>query len=749
MKRKLERMLSAAVLAGMLAWGLTNTLLTAFGVYDLGLTADKTRLLLWVLVASVLSAAAAEIRYGWIAGVLPAVGAVLQLCTKGRLLVSLEALLFQITVPYHEAYQCGRIRWSDQPLSEGDASMWLIILGAVTVWLTVRAVHGRGRSVPVILGAVVLLVCIGVPAVMPDLLPLLCLLSGMILLLLMGGVTGRGEEHTRTMGMLMAPVLLSTVVVLMAVPEGGLGVMPRDITAKVSEWLSSGFVGLSSLLRGDGFAATTIFSEKVELDKQGPRKESEAEVMTVSGAYTGRLYLRGMAYDVYTGTDWKVSGGSWAMDGQYIQSTRNRVSITVETAGKQKIYYIPCYPNSSNELIWKQGKVQNTAGEKTYTVLCMQEVRSLELEPQRVYINGVWNTSLMYNNQLLNYDPEDMAQYLKLPEDSAEAIRECLQAVSEPKKIEGNANISRARYMYEYAQRIAKYVQKLAVYDADTGRMPRGEQDFAVWFMETQDTGYCVHFATAAAVLLRAAGIPARYVTGYTAVFPKDGYTTEVTVQQKDAHAWVEYWLPGVGWMILDATPTAQEDAPGGPASSDRPADSSSQRPDSSSSQKPDSSSSQRPGESSSQRPGTSSGQGNTSRPGGATSGLGEGSGMKIPWKTIGQIFAKVLGLLMLLLSLWSQWWVRLWCRRRQMNHGAPNRKARMRWRACRRMAWLLRENVPQVLHDLTEKACYSNHTLTAEELAVYADYLADGEAQLRKKPQVLQALYRIIFAVY
>jgi hypothetical protein len=31
----------------------------------------------------------------------------------------------------------------------------------------------------------------------------------------------------------------------------------------------------------------------------------------------------------------------------------------------------------------------------------------------------------------------------------------------------------------------------------------------------------------------------------------------------------------------------------------------------------------------------------------------------------------------------------------------------------------------------------------------VYADYLADGEARLRKKPQVLQVLYRVIFAVY
>jgi hypothetical protein len=743
-------MLASAVLAAMLAWGLTNTLLTAFEISDFGVSVDKNRMLLWIMASAVLSAAAAEIKHAGVAGLLPVAGAVLYLCANQRLLISLEALLFQITVPYHEAYKCGRIRWSTTPLTEGEPSMWLILLGAVTVWLTVRAVHGCGRRTPVVIGAAALLVCIGVPAVTPDLLPVLCLISGMILLLILGNMTGKPNERTRMLSILLAPVLLSTLIVLITVPEGGLGVMPQDITAKVSEWLSSGLGGLSSLFRGDGFVTATIFSEKVELDKQGPRKESEAEVMTVSGDYTGRLYLRGMAYDVYTGTDWKVSGGSWVMDDQYIRSGRRRVTMTITTKNKHKVYYVPCYPDLTDELNWTQGKVPNTSGDKTYEMMCMQEIRSLQLDAQKIYINGDWNAWLQYNSELLRFDPDEMKQYLQLPERSADAIRACLQAVEEPKQTSGNADIRRARYMYEYAQRIAKYVQTLAVYDTDTGRMPKGEKDFAVWFMETQNTGYCVHFATAATVLLRAAGIPARYVTGYMTTFPKNS-TNEVTVRQKEAHAWVEYWLPGVGWMILDATPAAQENTPGTPASSDRPSgNTSSQRPDGSSSQKPDSSSSQRPGNSSSQRPGTSSSQGDTSRPGeSGSSQPDEEIGMKIPWQTIGRWMLGLLNILMIPVVLWGQWAVRLWYHRRRMHTGSPNRQARVRWKYCRRMAKLLRQEVPANLRELTEKACFSQHRLTAAELSVYADYLADGEARLRKKPQVLQVLYRVIFAVY
>ena len=80
--------------------------------------------------------------------------------------------------------------------------------------------------------------------------------------------------------------------------------------------------------------------------------------------------------------------------------------------------------------------------------------------------------------------------------------------------------------------------------------------DAARWLVEN-GRGYCVHFATTAAVLLRAAGIPARLVTGY-AVQVQAGVRRTVTGE--DAHAWVEYW-DGEAWRILEATPTVEAPA--------------------------------------------------------------------------------------------------------------------------------------------------------------------------------------------
>lgn len=65
--------------------------------------------------------------------------------------------------------------------------------------------------------------------------------------------------------------------------------------------------------------------------------------------------------------------------------------------------------------------------------------------------------------------------------------------------------------------------------------------------------GFCEHFASSFVFTMRAAGIPARVVTGYQGgeINPVDGY---LVVRQSDAHAWAEVWLKGKGWIRVDPT---------------------------------------------------------------------------------------------------------------------------------------------------------------------------------------------------
>ncbi len=72
-------------------------------------------------------------------------------------------------------------------------------------------------------------------------------------------------------------------------------------------------------------------------------------------------------------------------------------------------------------------------------------------------------------------------------------------------------------------------------------------------FLFDRREGYCEHFSSAFTVLMRAAGIPARVVTGYAGGYrnPVGGYWL---VRKSDAHAWVEIWLADAGWTRLDPT---------------------------------------------------------------------------------------------------------------------------------------------------------------------------------------------------
>lgn len=80
------------------------------------------------------------------------------------------------------------------------------------------------------------------------------------------------------------------------------------------------------------------------------------------------------------------------------------------------------------------------------------------------------------------------------------------------------------------------------------------------FLLETR-TGHCEYFASAMVLMLRSQGIPARFVTGYLGgeYNPLEGY---YVVRQNNAHAWVEAYLPDLGWQSFDPTPPAGR--PGG-----------------------------------------------------------------------------------------------------------------------------------------------------------------------------------------
>lgn len=146
---------------------------------------------------------------------------------------------------------------------------------------------------------------------------------------------------------------------------------------------------------------------------------------------------------------------------------------------------------------------------------------------------------------LVDDDPQEIKnKYLQLPDllpDRVGALAEKLTSSS------GNR--------YDAVTAVKDYLQNGFSYTLDTVVPPAGA-DFVDHFLYETKQGYCVHFATAMTVLLRSAGIPARYVQGYgPGTQQEDTTPAKYLITQGDAHAWVEVYFAGAGWVPFDPTP--------------------------------------------------------------------------------------------------------------------------------------------------------------------------------------------------
>lgn len=130
--------------------------------------------------------------------------------------------------------------------------------------------------------------------------------------------------------------------------------------------------------------------------------------------------------------------------------------------------------------------------------------------------------------------------YMNLPENVSEKVKSLAYEITKD-----------ASSDYEKLKMIEAYLNSLT-YTMRPTKVPKGE-NFLDYFLFQSKEGYCTYFATAMAILSRCIGIPSRYIQGYCVPIDRLGYSYAVTGDQ--AHAWIEAYLKGVGWISFEPTP--------------------------------------------------------------------------------------------------------------------------------------------------------------------------------------------------
>ena len=615
---------------------------------------------------------------------------------SGVLELSLEALLNRLSRQYNLAYNWGVIRWGLRTADEMEPTMitMLCIFAAMTAMATAWSVCRQKSAVYPLLSIFYVAVCFVVNDTVPATGWIFLLFLTVTVLMLTGAVRRQNAKAGNRLCLILTPLIVLGLFALFLLHPKSTYDGQETAKQMLEKVLGSDPM---QYLMGSIEGQTNGKDQTVDLTVVGYRTSPEGRVMEVTAPFTGVIYLRSRAMDTYDGKSWTCSGDSdlpWPE--QFLESVGE---VKISTRFAHPMLYMPYYSGYSGFTDIASG-IPNDKNLQAYSFTCWR--LPVTMSPM--------SAALLSSS----YHPVQLDNYLHLTPE--------VKTWAEPYALEITKG---AGSFSEKAERIASFVRHSAEYNLETPRMPIDAPDFARWFLENSETGYCVHFATSTAVLLQAVGIPARYVTGYMTVV-QAGQTTEV--KSKESHAWVEYWLPGFGWTVLEATPpaalpeapqpTEAQQTPGNdPQTPTRPTETETTAP--------------------TQQPGTTEPTAPTAQ---------------LTPKTDNQLLPVILWtatVALILAGIFFQRSLRIRLRKKRWEAAQPNARALLYWQEAVSLAALLKTSLPAELRKLAEKAKFSQHTVTEEELHSFEYFLRDAVKLLKKRNLFLQIYYCLILAKY
>lgn len=255
------------------------------------------------------------------------------------------------------------------------------------------------------------------------------------------------------------------------------------------------------------------------------------------------LYFRGPVLTAFNGRDWFALSQPEARDITW--ATPTPANLRVE--GEPLRYEVTLEPSRRPWLLTLDAAKERPQLPQGTWALMSSELQWAASRPVSGVLRYSAESHLQFTHGPRRRSPE-MQAYVELPEGLnprtlalAQQMRADPQLSAQVAASGGQAFINAA--LLRLARGGYTYTLEPGLYGEHTA------DDF--WFDRKE--GFCEHIASAFVVLMRAADMPARIVTGYQGgqMNTIDGYWT---VRQSDAHAWAEVWLEGRGWVRVDPT---------------------------------------------------------------------------------------------------------------------------------------------------------------------------------------------------
>ena len=359
------------------------------------------------------------------------------------------------------------------------------------------------------------------------------------MILLIGSGVGIYCSSTRKGEMSRGQRELTAVVVICL--SVGIGYLwRREPMIKLTESPETFQKEVKSFLERKGIVSGGVGSGKIGEADELVQGEEEQLRLICNEKPNQALYLRGFVGGEYENSEWrkkKISSlkGKTGQEGEellarpfeLLKETEQVKRLTVQVQkANPKYRYEPYFSAYEDAAVYGDSFAEG--GERTYeTKFCTASAKKvLKRKGQE------------------DYDAVVEKTYLEVPDSVAGGLRQAAEETA-------------GDDMEEICRKIHTYLSENTVYTLKPGRTPVGK-DSVLYFLNENKKGYCMHYAAAAALLLRLQKIPARFVSGYLVepgLFQKTGNGYQAVLTGGEAHAWAEYYVDGFGWVPFEATP--------------------------------------------------------------------------------------------------------------------------------------------------------------------------------------------------
>jgi transglutaminase-like putative cysteine protease len=306
----------------------------------------------------------------------------------------------------------------------------------------------------------------------------------------------------------------------------------------------------------------TGFTENITLGEIGKIKKSKAVVMRIridgDAARAANAHWRGIVLTNFDGKRWftpehekKVVTSTG--DGEYRLNPPPlpagdfyplRYTVLMEPMATDAIFVPPRAEIIRGRFFGASDRPEMLQRHGSLLIDRTGSLLNPSLNMMKIRYEGASNVPLVPPSELRNaphvYPKEIRETYLQLP-----ALDPRI------KKLASDITTG-SKNDYDKAATIERYLKTRYAYTLDLSGSP-GDDPLA-HFLFVRRAGHCEYFAAAMTVMLRAIGIPARYVAGFLPGEYND-VGGDYIVREGDAHTWVEVYFPGYDWIAFDPTP--------------------------------------------------------------------------------------------------------------------------------------------------------------------------------------------------